>query len=85
MRVVTESAWCCHSVQAEASGKCVRTAWRMHGHSALPSMLTRSRSAATSGSSVPWAARGPVVPPPVAKALAGAGQADDPLVHAQAL
>ena len=37
---VTEAASCCHSVQAEASGKCVRKAWRMHGHSALPNMLT---------------------------------------------
>ena len=30
----------------------------MHGHSALPNMLTRSRSAATSCSSVPLAAKG---------------------------
>ena len=34
----------------------------MQDHSALPNMLTRSRSAATSGSSVPLAAKGSLVP-----------------------
>ena len=31
-REVTESGWCCHSVQAAASEKCVRRAWRTRGH-----------------------------------------------------
>ena len=43
-RGVTDSDWCCHSVQAGASGKCVRRAWQIHGHSGLPNMLTRSIS-----------------------------------------
>ena len=61
-KVVTESDWCCHSVQAEAWGKWVRRAARMSGHSALPNILTRSRSAATSGSRVPLSTRGSIVP-----------------------
>ena len=58
-------------------------AWRMHGHSALPYMLTRCKSAETSGSSAPLAARGFNGAASVAKALAGTRQADAPLVHAQ--
>ena len=43
---------------AEASRKCMQTGpGGSPGHSALPHMVTRSRSAATSGSSMPLAAR----------------------------
>ena len=58
--------------QAEASRKCDRMALRMHGHSALPNMLTRSRSAATRGSRL-------------TQGLTGSQQADAPLVHVQSL
>ena len=77
-RGVTETAWCCHSVQAEASRKCVRRAWRMHGHSAIAKHVDkvpgRPRPAARA---CRWRCRASDKRP-----LASAGQADAPLVHA---
>ena len=55
---VTESWWCCQSVQAQVSEKWPSRALRMLGHSTLPNMFTRSRSATTTGSRALSASRG---------------------------
>ena len=64
-----------------AFGKCVHRTCRMHAHSALPNMLTRSRSAAISGSSGAVGHHGLNGAAPVAESLAGPGSTDAPLMH----
>ena len=58
----------------------MRRASRLRGHSASPNMLTRSRWAATSGSSQGFDGAAPE-----AETLTGTWQADAPLMHAQNL
>ena len=53
----------------------------MLGHSSLPNMFTRSRSATTIGSRVPSAMRGSRVARPMSQRLAGTWQIDAPAVH----
>ena len=85
VRVVTESAWCCHSVQAAASGKCVRKAWRRHGHSALPKHVDQIKVGRDKRLGRAVGHQGFDGAPPVGGALASAKQTDAPLVHAQGL
>ena len=61
-RVVTESDWCCHSVQDDASGNGCAGRRGCRATRCCQNMLTRSRSAATNGSSVPLSTKGSIVP-----------------------